>query len=171
MNMNEMQQCVRSYLFAEGSGYTADDWREMSSSAYFFINKSSIRVPLHIVLYDDCERVEVAEHNGVDKTVISVTNADELCSSLTAQVPTGERLDAIRRAVKDSIKSMRLEHIEAAEACVLPEDVTRLAAAIAELMRANLEVVSCTGRRNVVNKALYMLKLTLEATLPMPTEF
>ena len=164
MNMNEMQQCVRGYLFAEGSGYTADDWSEMSSSAYFFINKSSIRVPLHIVLYDDCERVEVAEHNGVDKTVISVTNAEELCSFLTAQVPTGERLDSIRRAVK-------LEHIEAAEACVLPEDVTRLAAAIAELMRANLEVVSCTGRRNVVNKALYMLKLTLEATLPMPTEF
>ena len=164
MNMNEMQQCVRSYLFAEGSGYTADDWREMSSSAYFFINKSSIRVPLHIVLYDDCERVEVAEHNGVDKTVISVTNADELCSFLTAQGPTGELLDSIRRAVK-------LAHIEAAEACVLPEDVTRLAAAIAELMRANLEVVSCTGRRNVINKALYMLKLTLEATLPMPTEF
>ena len=172
-----MQQCVRGYLFAPGSGYALGDWREMSSCAHFFINESSVRMPLHIVLYDDCERVEIVERSRGDTHVVRVANADELLRFLGSHVPTGPQLEYHRSVEqsfineRDQLEAIRLVHIEAAEACVMPEDVARLAATVADSMRVNLQVISCAGRRNVVNKTLYMLRLALEASLPAPTEF
>jgi len=177
MNLQEMQQCVRDYLFAPGSGYASGDWREMRSSGHFFINESSLRMPLHIVLYDDGERVEIEEHGAGGKTVISVANQDELRRFLAARVPTGARLEELRRAAsisleqRDRLESMRFARIRAADACVQPEDIARFAASISDSMRRNLDVITVSGRQSLARRTLYMLELALEAALPTPTEY
>jgi len=172
-----MQQCVRDYLFAHDSGYTCGDWREMRASAYFFINESSLRTPLNIVLYDDGERVEIVERSGCDKTTKSVANADELWRFLASHVPVGEQLEGLRRAAKDSldaqvrIEAVRNARVKTAEACVQPEDVARLAGIIADSMKRSLQVITVTGRQSLIRKTMFMLELSLDAALPAPTEY
>ena len=173
----EMQQRVRDFLRAPGSGYTDGDWREMQSSAYFFINESSYRVPMNIVLYDDGERIEIVEGKKGGTHVSRVTNANELYDFLAARVPTGGRLEELRRAAnaiafdQERIEAVRLARVKDAEACVRAEDVAHFVATVTAAVRTNVTVVTVTGRQSLIRKALYMVQATLEAALPAPTEY
>jgi len=173
MNVEEMQQCVRSFLFAQDSGYASGDWREMKTSAHFFINESTL--PLNIVLYDDGERIEIVDRTNTHS--VQAANTDELLHFLGAHVPTGARLDDLRRAEetaldeRDRLEAVRLTRMDAAEACVQAEDVARLAVIVADSMSRNLDVITVSGRQSLTRKTLHMLQLALEAALPAPTEY
>ena len=177
MDPMEMQQRVRDFLHASGSGYANGDWREMQSSAYFFINESSYRVPMNFVLYDDGERIEIIEGRRGGTHAARVTNANELHDFLAAHVPTGGRLEELRRAAnatayeQERIEAVRLAHVKATEACVRADDVAQFAAMIACAMRNNLNVVTVSGRQSLIRKTVYMVQATLEAALPAPTEY